>query len=549
MPHITLSHKTKPILTIIKSPVFIVFIACLGLMAFNLFCTYRLRPFNSDDVFWQTILLQWHPFNGSTATLGNSSIYVDKIPFYQFFNHFFEPSRKVLFIEAAINALLGFAGFYLACMYFLKKMGAKLSYSTLLPFVWLAGFGYPFMQLYLNSNWRGFQLGISFITFALVAAIWYGDITLKRWWSKGIALLISAYIGLQIYSDPYFVYFTIGPLVIVSLLLLALRKITLQHFASVGLPILASAIFSKVFAAIFYAAGIRTTTEYPMEFIQFDNIGSSFGGSVHSILIIFSSDFFGLQLQNIATLPVLLNFLILCSILTIIVLSLKHFKQSLTRQNLSFTTVWLLFFIGIATLVFASHSISTLGQGTFTYRYFLLLALIFGFILAFTIGTMKDGLKKRLLVGLLIIATLLNLTITAIGHQNALRADVANNKANTLNEVIAGLLISKGYDKGYANYWDASISTYLSKGYVSFLPSVCNDHKAQKWHWLINDNAFDKPTTKSFYFLNPDVPAACQPRDVVKQFGKAQETIPIGNKTMYLYSYDISSRLPPAKQP
>lgn len=534
-------------ISLIRSPAFIVLLICLGLILFNLISTYRLRPFNSDDIFWQAILLQWYPFDGSTTTLGNSSVYVDKIPYFEIFNYFFEPSRKVLLIQAALAATAGFAGFYLASLYFLKKTGARLSYSTLIPFVWLSSFGFSFIQLYLNTNWRGFQLGVSFVTFALIAALLYGDITLRAWWSKFLMVALAAYAGLQIYSDPYFLYFTIGPLILLSLVLFVFRKISLRQFALAIIPMALSLLFTKAWAALSYAAGIRTTIEYPMEFIHFENIGDGIGGSLHSILIIFGADFFGLRLNELPTIVPLTNFLLL----SIAIIATGAFLLKLRRaawRYLRFDAIWPAFFIGVSLLVFISHSFSTLGQGTFTYRYFLLFTLLLSLLLAFFMGHLKNGSLKYCLAGLLIIAALFNTTLTAWGHHDAARPDVTTNRANALNYHVITILKDRDYQKGYANYWDANISTYLSGGKISFLPSVCNDRQAQKWHWLINDNAFDKKASKSFYFLNPETPAACTPNNVARQFGPAKDTIKLGNKTLYLYDYDITPRLGVAGQ-
>lgn len=541
MSALPFSKKLQPISSVLKSPAFIILVICLILLSFNLISTYRLRPFNSDDVFWQAILLHWQPFDGTTATLGNASIHVDKLPLFDFFNHFFQPSRKILLVEAVITTLLGFAGFYLASLYFLKKAGAKLSYLTLLPFVWLSSFGYSFIQLYLNTNWRGFQLGVSFIAFALVAAIWYGDIKLKKGWSKLWTVVIAAYAGLQIYSDPYFLYFTIAPLVLLAIILLIARKINSRQLLTVGAPIVLSLVFSKLFGLLFYAAGVRTTIEYPMEFAHFENLADGFSGSIHSILIIFGADFFGLPLKTFGTLVPLINFILLGFIVYAIISFILKLRSH--WQSLSFDKIWLLFFMGVSVLVFLSHSMSTAGQGTFTYRYFLLLALLFTLIFTLVLHALKPSSKKYLLGGLLVLAVILNLSLTAFSGQDAKRPDVAVNRANTVNDLVIRLLKDRGYTKGYANYWDANISTYLAGGHVSFLPSVCNDHRALKWHWLINDSGFDTKATKSFYYLNPDVPAACQHNDIPAQFGEAHETISIGNKTLFLYDHDITPLL------
>ncbi len=538
--------KRKQLLAAIKNPVVIIFLVSLILFVINMIFTYRLRPFNSDDVFWQAILLNWHPFDSTTATLGNSSIYVDKLPFFEFFNHFFEPSRKVLLMEAILSSVAGFTGFYFACIYFLKKAKVQLSYINLLPFVWLSSFGYTFAQLYLNTNWRGFQLGVSFVVFALVAALWYGDIKVKSWWSKTALIIVSAYAGLQMYSDPYFLYFTVGPLALLSILLYITRKINRRQFLMVGIPLVASLVFTKLFGIFFHAAGIRTAIDYPMEFVHFENIVDGINGSLHSILIIFSSDFFGNQLKNITTLAPLLNFVLLSFIAYAVGSFLLKLRRS-SWKKMSFETIWQLFFVGITLLVFISHSISTLGQGTATYRYFLFFALVTALLFVYALSSMKTGIKKHILAGLLVVAVLFNLGITAMGVQDSHRPDVASNRRNTLNDLTIALVKDRGYSKGYANYWDANINTYLSGGKVSFLPSVCNDHKALKWHWLINDDAFDNKSEKSFYYLNPDVPAACQPEDILRQFGEPAKKIELGNKIIFLYDYDITAKLGTAK--
>lgn len=528
---------------VLKSPAFIVLLICLAVLFYRLWTTYLLRPFNSDDVFWQAILLQWQPFDGSTVTLGNSSVYVDKIPFYKILGHFFAPSRDLLFLEAALPASAGFAGFYVASLYFLKRLKVRLTYLTLLPFIWMASFGYAFASLYLNPNWRGFQLGLTFVVFALVAAVLHGEIKLKAWYSKLLAVLLAIYAGLQIYSDPYFLYFTIAPLVILLLFVYAIRKINKRQFWAIASLVGVSLVFSKVFAYVAFSAGVRTTTDYPMEFVDFENLAHTTWNSIHSIIIIFSGNIFGLPLKDLGTLVALLNL----SLLGFLTYKLYRYIKGLPRDTVKITLdqIWLYFLLGVCLLVFVTHSISTLGVGTDTYRYFLLFLLIFVLLFALVLSKIKHKLLRNILAILLIGATLLNISQVAPKSNSPLVQGVDHNKANLLNNIVINLAHDRGYTKGYANYWDASIGTYLSGGSISFLPSLCTDGQTKKFHWLINDNAFDRVADKSFFFVNPDpsAPPTCNLKNIDRQFGKPVEEIKIGNKTLYLYDYDISTRM------
>jgi hypothetical protein len=539
----TQAHKThrthaQLLKAFLASPTFIIFILCLILMSYNLVHTYHLRPFNSDDVFWQTIIQTWHPHNAGTVTLGNSSIYVDKIPFFALFDHLFASSRRVLLMEAGLAALAGFSLFYWSGIYFLQKAKAKLNYVTLLPFIWLTSLGYVFSELFLNSNWRGFQLGLSFAVFALVATICNKDLVFKSSWSKILLALGAIYAGLQIYSDPYFLYFTIGPVVIVGCLLFILRKINARQTALILGSVLVALLSAKLFGHLFTDLGIRTTTSYPMEFVQFENLWTNFSGSLHSIIIIFNADFFGRGLK-LSTFGVLLNF----ALLSFMVYKACSALRTKDKDGFTLNKSWSMLFAGVALLIFLAYTLSTLNLGIVTYRYFLMFELLLVLIFSLWLGVMKNGLLKVALVFIILTAVVLNLAVTSFTPQDANRFEVLENRGNSLNYRIIDLLKTRGLTKGFANYWDANINTYFADSKVDFLPSVCQGKDAKKWHWLINDDAFNTSKAKTFYLLNPDVPAACTTKDVANQFGPPEDILYIGDKKIYIYNYDISSRM------
>lgn len=539
----TQKNTLQLIRSVLISPPFIVFIICSVLISYNLVKTYYLRPFTSDDVFWQTILLTWEPFKDGTVTLGNSSIYVDKIPFFSFFNGVFDPSRKILFLQSAIACLTGFAAFYVSSMYFLKKLGAKLSYLNLSPFIWFASFGYSIAVLYLNPNWRGFQIGISFATFALVAAVYYDDLKIKSIISKALVLLFILFAGLQLYSDPYFLYFTLGPITLLSIVLFLKKKATLHKSIIVFGSSVLAVLFAKLFAAVSSQAGIRTSVGYPMQFVPFDKLWSNIDGSLQSLLVIFSADFFGLKVTTFDAVIALLNFSLVG---VAFYMSYRYISRRRVAANSSwdFMRIWETFFAAVGILIIGTYTFSTLAEGSFTYRYLLMLVLVLVLLLAIVVGTTKNTQLRNLLACLLLLSSLGNLVITQSGQQDARRSEVVGNRANALNYTIIDVVKSEGYSKGYTNYWLADISTYLSGGKISFLPSLCASD-TKKFHWLINDEAFEKTANRTFYLIDPDIPApaTCPVESVIGQLGEPVKTVYIGNKTLLLYDYDISSKI------
>lgn len=525
---------------VIKSPVFVTYIVGVLLLTIGLVYTYKVRPFTSDDVFWQTILLRWNPFDGTSVTLGNSSVYVDKIPFYEMVEWFFESGRKALFVQSYIPAVFGFTGFYFSCVYFLKKAGTVLSYLNLLPFIWLSSIGYTFMQLYLNPNWRGFQLGFSFLLLALTAALWNKDIKLRSQVSWALLTILTVYTGLQLYSDPYILYFTIAPLALFAIIAYIAKKIDLRKLAITLGAILLSYVVSKAFGLIASAAGIRSAVEYPMQFIQFGKLSDSIWSSIHNTLIVQNADFFGLKISTLALVP-LLNCAILFIALAAVCYLFYRCKKDYKRLDIS--KLWFLFFVAITVMVFTLHTLTTMGDGTGTYRYFMFSVLIFTLLLSHYLGTMKNYIKYTAVL-LLAASIALNLTSTLLQSQSSVRSEVQQNIANSENFRTIETLKERGYTKGYANYWDANISSYLSKGEIRFLPSVCSEGDLNAWHWLTDDASFAVKADKTFYVYNSDNTLGPCTKDILdSQLGSPSEVLRSGRWSIFLYDYDISTRI------
>jgi len=535
-----MKKNRKSLLTILLSPSVVVFVVAIIVMVVSLAFTHRIRPYNSDDVSWQNILFTWHPFSGHRVTLGGSDTFILKIPLFSLLAHFFSPSRKLLFLESSILAILTFTLFYIASLYFLVKAKIKLSYLNLLPFVWLASFGYAFDQLYLNPILRNFEIGLSFITFMLVAMVYYGSINpLRSVVSKAVTLLASITAGMLIYNDPYYLYFTVVPVALFSAVLLLMKKVPKNSVITIYACIFLSLIFAKLTSLIATNAGIDIVSVYPVQFVVFDKFFANLALSLHGILVIFGADFFGRKMVNIVTASAVVNALVVGFIFYKICQLRKEVTGGL-GDKLNTGRLWTVFFGLFFVFVFTAYAFSSLAVDLNTYRYFAILVFASVLFLAITVGSLRSG---RLFVAAVLIAGIvLNLYVTVGGAQGYVPPGVAGNRGNYVNYDIIHAVGSRGLTKGYGDYWQGNINTFLSNDAVEFLPILCSDGHTRPFHWLIDEARFNRSAQRSFYMIDPDLPT-CTPEQIITQFGEPNDTLLVTDKTILIYNYDILSKM------
>lgn len=431
--------------------------------------------------------------------------------------------------------MLGFSFFYVSSLYFLKKAKIKLSVFNLLPFVWLASFGYTYAQLFLNPIWRGFELGVSFLTFMLVAMYYYGDIKpLRSFGAKFLTILACLAMGVLIYSDPYYTYFTIGPILIFSVFLLGRHKITTKQFSLVAVLAVASLGISKMVAFFGSLAGIKMAASFPHEFVAFTNLPNNILVAIHNLLMIFGADFFGQAVMSLVAISALCNFAILCFI------GYRTYTQS-TYKITQLSQYWKLFFVFSALGVFATYTVSTMPHIQ-AYRYLILVVLFAVLLLSFALGTLKS---RKLLVGFVIVtATVLNVSLTVRSNEGFLQAGSLGNHGNAVNYALINTIRDKNLTKGYAHYWQSSINSYLSQGTIDFLPVTCPGGITQQFHWLTNPARFEISATRSFYIIDDDFTGvdSCTYDQITEQFGQPEEVLTVTNKKILIYNYDLQPK-------
>ena len=527
------------------NPVVIVFFICLILLTLNILFIGKIRPFNSDDLYWQQAVRTWAPFHGHKVYLGTKDIFVEQVPFFILMQHLFSPSRTLVLIEAVILTLAAFVLFYLSSVYFFKKLKLQPTYATLLPFVWLASFGYPLVQNYLNTDWRTFEVGLCFATFTVVAAVLFRDI--KPFASAKntvLSVIALACVGFVMYSDPYYLFFTIGPLLLFVVGIFILKKVELSSTAT----ILAGAVFAfaiaKVFSIVGTKAGLVVVGDTPSVFVSFDNIITNIISSLHGLLIVFGADFFGRPAFGLSTFGPMINAALLAIILYW-VFSLRNVLRRPYIHNLSLPQLWTVFFGGMVAVVFVIYTSTTLVMVS-NYRFFIILIYCAVLFLATKLSMLKNYQTTLLISALLVGATAYNLALTTVTHSVRQQVDVGNNASNVLNDDIIRAVRAEGLTKGYASYWEGNINSYLSRT-ITFLPSLCDGNgQTVKFKWLVDGNQFETPASSSFYLIDPDFPApgTCTEKQLVAQFGAPKKIVKVHDKEILVYGYDISLKIP-----
>lgn|GEM_PF-3241847 len=531
----------------VKSPTFIILAISLAILALQIAFVGKYRPFNSDDLYWQQAVQTWRPFSGNMFYFGTHDIFVALGPFFAIFEYLFEPSRKLLILETFLLTSLTFVLCYASALYFMAKLKVKATYVTLLPFAWLASFGYPLVQNYLNSDWRTFQIGFSFATFAIVAAYLNGDIQpFRHLKSKVLTGIGIAIVALLMYGDPYFTYFTLGPLAVFVAALFLLKKITRASLLVLYAGIAISLVASKAWEALFDAAGIYVMAEVPSQFVNFDNIVTNIVASLHGMLIIFNADFFGRETTNPATVGFIVN-AILLGVVLYKTYGLRHnFKPNYIKQNkLTLSQLWIAFLALTMAFIFAVYTSSSLVQVT-NYRFFIMFIYCSVVLLCLVLATTKNRYLQLTVCSLLLVGTVFNVAYTTLTDSVRSRAEVAVNVGNSVNYDILDNLRAEGLTKGYSTYWQGNVNTYFSGNTIAFLPSICGaDGKTTQFPWLMDGGQFQKKATESFYIHDPDIlaPASCKLEEVEAQFGVPKKTKIVSNKIILIYDYDISEKI------
>lgn len=534
-----------------KVVIITVYLLCIFLILLNLYLTHKIRPYNSDDVSWQNILLHWRPFNGNKLILSDSDNFVFKLPFFIIFENLLEPSRRALLIESTFFSVASFSFFYFAILKFMNYFKVKTSYTNLLPIIWYASSGIAIANMSLNSVVRNIEMGITFVLlfFAFIFIKNNNHITKK--FISVIKLLCFIFLcGLIIYSDTYITYFVIAPLMILFAVQFLSKTLDLEVILKIMFITAAIILCSILLKYPAQSLGITTGTNIPLEFVTFNLFFKNISLGIESTLQIFGANFFGLKIYSLSAASAILNFLIFALFIFLLFRQLTSEIKEFKKTNKLNLKSWMLFFGLIYFYSFTLFIFSTMATHLLTYRYFIMAFMSIILFLVLFLDKCCSRLFKNLTTSLFVLAIVFNFIVSKQGYRYNFLS-LSNNKTNSNNYILISSLKSNNLYKGYASYWNSGINNYLSNGSLSISPTICTDSKLQIYEWLIDESREKIPSKNSFIIISNDEykDATCSVNVLSDQFGPPEKIINIGNLyQIYVYPFDILQKIPNATQ-
>jgi hypothetical protein len=494
-------------------------------------------PYNSDDVSQQVLLRQWMEY-GVGGTWMSPDTFLLKIPFHYLIELVIPNSR----LQVLITNLL-FAWFYITATFvfirhftgrFLGEINHRFLYVA---FFYVASMGSVANYL-KNANLRNLEIGIMLLMFVAVSK--FMSSKQKNSLSYVVLGLLPIFIGFFFYNDPAFLVFLGIPLAALPLLEWALsRKINRQYTTILGV-ILLSAFFFVVWSKLFQAFGINTY-KVPSRFVSIDSLWSNLAYGVGGLLDIFGANFFGKQFESAAALLNLLNLAVLASGLLGLCFLIASKKRS--APSLLLAVLPLLYFL--------SYVFSSNVEGLGTARY--LMPAIAFVALGLAVAALKDSAKGTSLVLLITVAaTGLNTVanIKQIVH-GAHQQSATHSSVNASDQKLADLLTQHNLSKGYAPFWNANITNYLSNNQTHILPYNCDSGRFRIFYWLISERVLNEGSSSSFLVLLQQDQARQNSVSItdykcgkaaLEQFGQTKEVIPGPNSLVLVYDHDIKDQ-------
>lgn len=528
----------------INNPAFLVLLVSLILIITNIYIAQQTRPYTSDDVSWQNILATWTPFNGHIADMGVKDNFIINMPLLAFFGWFLHPGRTLLFIEASVFAIVNFVLFFIAGLYFLRKCKVEVSFVTLMPFIWLASFGYNFALLYMNTNWRDFEIGLSFIYFMLAIKLYYGELNpFKSWTSKLVTVCVGGLTGILIYSDPYFLYLTVLPVALMFIALYVLKKTSKEKVLLVLGGLVFGVVIDRVLKSLMARVGLFTPHGTAVSLIPIGHLVHETADSLSELSTIFGANISGDRLISLPVIAALLNLVLVFAVMIwAIAFVVTHYRGRVrAATNRPGPLVLLAAFFGaLFVLVFVANVLNAQDD----YRYFVLSIYLIGIMTALCIGTLKK--RGTFFFVLIWLTSCINIATSVFAYTPLQKSDSASNYANVANYQLIQTMHQYGLSKGYTNYWDGNINTYLSNGKISFLPVTCaGGTVTQPLYLLVDTNLFNQPANRSFYIVNQSqtTPPTCPEPQVESQFGKPVQILSVSGEDVLIYNYDIGIKM------
>ncbi len=520
-----------------------IFVCGLIIFTFGLAHYYKTFAINSDDVAEKVWL---HQATGSNDIWLPADHYILKAPVNLLVDTLVHSPSKNIYATAWLMNFIGLLLFFLVAIYFINKyVGQKIKQAFYISFIWLCAVNGGFIIALASPQYRNMEIGLAF------GFLWFIDrfINPLKWPKlKFNNLLIplagAVALGLFIFSDPAFLVFLVGPLIIAAGIYFLITQNYKTYLPLIGF-ILSGFVFYEIFKKLFYLAGFKTYG-VPAYFVSWEKLGTNISSLIQSTLFLHNASFLGHAVFKASTIIILLNFVILLAVLAS---PLAFFRQK--KFWLTFVAIQPIFLL--ITFVLSA----TVYPNTTSTRYLVLLPFYGAILLALVIGSL-DKFFQRLAIALLVTASLGNFLWTSkkvvvARHENP----------NSYNQKIADLVRGRGLKKGYAPYWNAGITAFLSNFNAEVFSITYSNNKQDITPYYINFDVgmLNKPADESFIIVSnypgssPESQTELQAQystygvfkaeSAVRQFGKPKEILKASDFTsIYIYDYDLLYKIP-----
>lgn len=501
--------------------------------------TYHHTAYTSDDVMFQNALLHWRPFSGDIFFDNSDGTFILQAPLYWLVSVFIPAGRSAMFADGILLTLITFGCLYYPLLYFLRVLRVRISWLSLAPVVLLGVFGYGINRLFLGTNYHTVAAGLILVVLMLVSKLCRGELGGGRWQYRVLtSAAVAILVGLAAVNDRYFLYYGVSSAVALVAFYLYKNALSFKRAAAIVMVLALGCGLAAAIRYVLPSVGIVLAFGVdPPSFAAFNAVGPYVMNTIHSLCYIMGINFFGQPAASVETAVSLIN---LTALVATIIASVRLLRGPKVAPELM-TLIGLFWFV-IATYALSSFSLGTLQ----TYRYLTVVPLLAVVILAVYLGTVRFPQArhvKRVMAIMAVVAVAIGVWANSVSSIAVSAAtEVGWNTSNAANLQLIQQLERTGVSKGYAEYWSSHINTYLSGGRVSIQPVSCDGGTTIPYAPFVDQSQYLRPTSSSFYIFVSNAPL-CSAAQVRQQFGDPVRTVEIGVNTIWIYNYDLGSRM------
>lgn len=334
-------------------------------------------------------------------------------------------------------------------------------------------------------------------------------------------------ISLLIFVMPILLYYFI----------LSLKTNTFRHIRETRIVLLTvlSAAASFILNKIYYSISTANKNSFleGKSFISFNDFPSKNALYAKGILSLCNADFENTGLFSVSTIQCVFNGILVFAALILIIYYIVEFIR-----NNQCDYICVILSIGFVLISFI-YMFTNISVDMGSTRYLSYTAVVFPVLIIRFMESKINWFNKY---------TLIKHTLIVLFGITMVINIVRNSKLySTYNPECAGnALLAENLDDnnlrcGYSAFWDASVTTVYSKNQTKVRAIQIENNKAANKYWFCKSDWFYEPA--NFVVISENGFDNITKENVISVFGLPSKTLLSGSKTIYIYDYDISSKI------